>query len=163
MILKASSVVGRLSLLRQGPRAGCSFNQAARKVNFHTTPTRFTAKQPLQTYQTFHPPWLYNKVAIVTGASSGLGRAIALQYASHGTRLVVCADLQPSPRSEEDETISGPTHEVIRSTYGDDKSIFVKTDVNNTQDVQNMVRSAVDNTGCVDMYVCVITENVKAY
>lgn len=42
---------------------------------------------------------LANKVAIVTGASSGLGRAIALAYAGHGTRLVVCADLQETPRS----------------------------------------------------------------
>ena len=43
-------------------------------------------------------PRLLNKVAIVTGASSGLDRAITLAYAQHGSRLVVCADLQPTSR-----------------------------------------------------------------
>lgn len=109
--------------------------------------------RPLHTYTTFHPPRLHEKVAIVTGASSGLGRAIALQYASHGTSLVVCADLQPTPCSNADESLSGATHDIITSLYGDNKAIFVRTDVNDTDDVKGVVRMAVEQAGSVDMYV----------
>lgn len=37
---------------------------------------------------------LQGRIAIVTGASSGLGRAMAVRYANEGAR-VVCADLVP--------------------------------------------------------------------
>lgn len=105
------------------------------------------------TYQTYHPPRLHDKVAIVTGASSGLGRAIALQYASHGTRLVVCADLKAEPRAGgvEEEMLS--THELINTTYGDGRAVFARADVNNTEQVTAMVQTAVEDGGRIDMCV----------
>jgi len=39
---------------------------------------------------------LQDKIAIITGSSTGLGRAIATAYAAQGA-FVVCADLQPTP------------------------------------------------------------------
>ena len=54
---------------------------------------------------------LQDKVAIVTGSSSGLGRAIALRYSSEGAK-VVCSDLSPAPRLQVDSE-SEPTHELI--------------------------------------------------
>lgn len=95
-------------------------------------------------------PRLLNKVAVVTGSSSGLGRAIALAFASHGTKLVVCSDLQPEPRKgSEGESIA--THEVIRQTYGEGKARFVKCDVGDSEEVKQVIRAAVEDGGRLDV------------
>lgn len=98
-----------------------------------------------------HPPRLENKIAIVTGSSSGLGRAISLAYASHGTRLVICADLQPDSTFHEAET--QPTHEIINEIYGPGKALFLRTDVTRSEDVKGAVDEAVRTAGRLDMWV----------
>ena len=95
---------------------------------------------------------LLNKTAIVTGSSSGLGRAIALLFAAQGTRRVICADLKPdSPADGVDEEQGVATHELISRRYGAEKAVFVKTDVGIGHDVGNCVREAVKSTGRLDM------------
>lgn len=65
------------------------------------------------------------KVAVVTGASSGNGRGIAMRLAAEGA-AVVCADLHPeSARADVDG--AEPTHAVIESPGG--KAIAVRCDV----------------------------------
>lgn len=91
---------------------------------------------------------LLNKVAIVTGASSGLGRAIALAYAREGA-LLVCADLQATSRSETAEESKTNTDELVRQTGG--KAIFVQTDVGNSASVEALVKAAVDEYGRLDV------------
>lgn len=76
---------------------------------------------------------LSQKVAIVTGSSSGLGRAIALAYAHEGA-AVVCADLNREARSEIPEEAGRCTDDAIRLEGG--QAIFVKTDVSLTRDVR---------------------------
>ena len=109
------------------------------------------ANRPLSTYTTFYPPRLQDKVAIITGSSSGLGRAIALAYASHGTKLVVCADLHPEPRDIEAEKDARPTHELVQQMYGPGKVIFVKMNVGHEDDVRGSVAEAVKAGTRLDM------------
>ena len=95
---------------------------------------------------------LQDKVCIVTGASSGLGRAVALAYASQGARLVVCADLKPTPKSEfEAEHAGTSTHEVIRQQYGGNKGLFVQTNVTNGSGVEALVQETVRIGGRLDV------------
>lgn len=90
---------------------------------------------------------LQDKVAIVTGSSSGLGRAIAIRYAQEGAK-VVCADLTPTARSQEESNIT--THDLIVRDGGQAK--FVKTDVGDAKQMENLVQVAVKEYGRVDMY-----------
>ncbi|MCJ1318622.1 hypothetical protein MMC15_003952 [Xylographa vitiligo] len=98
-------------------------------------------------------PRLYNKVALITGASSGLGRAIALAYASHGTKLVVCADLAPAARAEISSEAERSTHDLICELHGPDKAIFVKCDVTQASQVADAVAAAVSTGGRLDIMV----------
>ena len=90
---------------------------------------------------------LQEKVAIVTGASSGLGRAIAIRYAQEGAK-VVCADLTPTARSQEEAGIT--THDLIIQEGG--QAIFVQADVGDATQMENLVKKAVKVYGRLDMY-----------
>lgn len=97
---------------------------------------------------------LLNRVAVVTGSSSGLGRSIALLFATQGTRLIVCADLQPDPLAGGvDEEPATTTHDLICTRYGAKKALFVKTDVAVAQDVERCVGEAVRLGGKLDIIV----------
>ncbi|KAF2493093.1 putative 2-(R)-hydroxypropyl-CoM dehydrogenase [Lophium mytilinum] len=101
-----------------------------------------------------HPPRLDQKVALVTGSSSGIGRAIAIAYASHETKLVVCADVRPDAHGtastpEDKET----THELINKRYGEGKAVFVRCDVSEADSWQTAVAEAVDRGGRLDVLV----------
>lgn len=58
---------------------------------------------------------LANRIAIVTGSSSGLGKATALRFAAAGAR-VVCADLHDAGVAAE-----------IQEKYGVEAAVFVST------------------------------------
>lgn len=90
-----------------------------------------------------------DRVAIVTGASSGNGRAIALALASQGARLV-CSDLDPAVKSGGYEKSQTPTHELIAQNG---QAVFKKADVSAGADVRSLVELAVETYGRVDMYV----------
>ena len=83
---------------------------------------------------------LKGKVAIITGAASGIGQATALLFAKEGAKVVV-ADL--------DEAGGNEAVDQIRSDGGE--AMFVLTDVTAVADVQAMVKSTVDTYGKLDV------------
>ena len=92
---------------------------------------------------------LHEKVAIVTGSSSGMGRAIATAFSNEGARIV-CVDLRPEARPEIPEEATIPTHELLRKQGG--QAIFVRTDVSSESDFEAAVEAAVKEFGRLDMY-----------
>ncbi len=88
---------------------------------------------------------LEGRVAAVTGAASGIGRAIATTLAEHGADTVV-ADIREQPRS------SGvPTHEKIRLDT-ESSAEFVKCDVTNQSNLERVVEVA-ETFGPIDIMV----------
>lgn len=83
---------------------------------------------------------LHGKIAIITGASSGMGRAIALRFARAGAR-VIAADLSETPREGGASTVE--TINAIRPGAG----IFVRCDVARLQDLQEAIDVAEKNGG----------------
>ena len=97
---------------------------------------------------------LEGKVALVTGSSSGNGRAIALRYAREGAK-VVCADLTPDAVAGSWEE-STPTHELLDGA-------FVACDVADGAQVANAVATAVDAFGGLDIAVANAGISPKAH
>jgi NAD(P)-dependent dehydrogenase (short-subunit alcohol dehydrogenase family) len=82
---------------------------------------------------------LTGKVALVTGASAGIGRAAALRFAQEGARVVVAAR-----RAEEGEE----TARLVRDAGGE--ALFVRTDVSQGGEVQALVEHCVERYGRLD-------------
>ncbi|KAL8668837.1 MAG: hypothetical protein Q9168_006551, partial [Polycauliona sp. 1 TL-2023] len=97
---------------------------------------------------------LANRCTIITGASSGLGRAIALAFAANGAGPIICTDLRPDPRGEWGVDEPGvPTHDLINKRYGEGKAEFVKADATVGEEVEGVVKRAVECGGRLDVIV----------
>lgn len=82
------------------------------------------------------------RVALVTGSASGIGKAIALKLAEQGAKVVV-NDIQ---QEKIDETVSE-----IREAGGE--AIGIKSDVTNKADIQSMFTNVLDTYGKFDILV----------
>ena len=79
---------------------------------------------------------LENKVAIITGAGSGIGKAMSLLYAAEGAKIVV---------SDIDEKGGNETVSQIKTKGGE--AFFVKADTSKPEDNKNVVGQAVKQFG----------------
>ena len=91
---------------------------------------------------------LKDKIAIITGSSSGIGRAIALAYAKEGA-FIACADLRTNPHRGDPGDTEFATHDLITEHGG--RSIFVKTDVSVSSQMKELVEKTVEAFGRVDV------------
>ena len=82
------------------------------------------------------------KVAIVTGAARGIGRAIAVRFAQEGARVAV-VDLREAEGRE--------TAHLIEAEGG--QALFIKTDVSDSSQVQTMVETVLAHWGTIDILV----------
>ena len=80
-----------------------------------------------------------NKVAIVTGGSSGIGKKTSIKFAAEGAKVIV-ADFQ---KDEGEKTVS-----LIEEAGGE--AFFIATDASQEKDTQKMVELAVDKYGKLD-------------
>jgi NAD(P)-dependent dehydrogenase (short-subunit alcohol dehydrogenase family) len=97
------------------------------------------------------PGRLTNKIAVITGSSSGIGRATALAFASEGAHLV-CSDIREDFRSEyRTDELSGTTVQEAERLGA--KAIYQKCDTTSSSDVENLIKKAVETYGRVDIMV----------
>lgn len=88
---------------------------------------------------------LKGKTVVVTGAASGIGRAIAISAAKHGAKAVVVSDIVEAPREG-----GTPTTQQIEALGT--PSLFVRTDVSKREDNDHLVAAA-EQFGGVDVMV----------
>jgi NAD(P)-dependent dehydrogenase (short-subunit alcohol dehydrogenase family) len=82
---------------------------------------------------------LTGKVALITGGSSGIGRATALAFAEQGARVALASRRQ------------GPGEEVAQAIReGGGEAIWIQTDVTQAAQVEAMVRAVIDAYGRLD-------------
>ena len=96
---------------------------------------------------------LTGKVAIITGSSRGIGKAIAERLAEHGARVVI------SSRK------AGPCDEVaaeINAKYGDGRAIAVPANIASKEDLQRLVDETNAAFGRIDILVCNAATNPYA-
>jgi len=89
---------------------------------------------------------LSDKVAFITGGSSGIGRAAALRFAEEGAAVVIAS------RREIPHEGGLPTHELIRAAGG--KAEFMAVDVTDGASVEGALSQAIDRMGGLHAVVC---------
>jgi 3-oxoacyl-[acyl-carrier protein] reductase len=86
---------------------------------------------------------LSGKVALITGSVRGIGKAIALELANHGAKIVINDIL---PKNEIDKTL-----EEIRKN--DDQAIGIRADITIFKEVESMVKEIINKFGKIDILV----------
>jgi citronellol/citronellal dehydrogenase len=92
---------------------------------------------------------LAGKVAIITGASRGIGRILALTFAREGARVVIAAKSEA-----ETKRLPGTIYSVAREVEAlGGEALPVRVDVRNAEDIEAMVAQTVQQFGRVDILV----------
>ncbi len=81
---------------------------------------------------------LKDKIAIITGAGSGIGKGIANKFSENNAKIVIADFNEENGKLAEKE---------IKN------SIFIKTDVSNEESVKNMVNETINKFGKIDILV----------
>jgi NAD(P)-dependent dehydrogenase (short-subunit alcohol dehydrogenase family) len=93
---------------------------------------------------------LQGKVAVVTGSSRGIGRAIAEAFAEHGAQVVISSRKGPAC----EEVANG-----INARFGAGRAIAVPASISSKNDLGNLVEQANAAFGRIDVLVCNAASN----
>jgi len=93
---------------------------------------------------------LEGKVAIITGASRGIGEAVAIGFAREGANVAIAARTSEKLASG----LPGTIHEVVQKVQSaGGEAIAVQTDITSESQVQAMVQSVLERWGRIDILV----------
>jgi citronellol/citronellal dehydrogenase len=92
---------------------------------------------------------LKNKTIIITGASRGIGREVALACAAEGANVVIAAKSdQPHPK------LDGTIHSVVKEVEeAGGRGLAVKVDVRSEEDIDNLIAKTVATFGGIDAII----------
>ena len=93
---------------------------------------------------------LSGKVAIITGSSRGIGRAIAERLAEHGAKVVVS-----SRKAEACKEVA----DAINKKHGKDRAIVVPANISSKDELKNLVEETNRKFGQIDILVCNAASN----
>ena len=94
-------------------------------------------------------PDLKGRVAIVTGASRGIGKALALRLAKEGAAVVIAAKSEQSS-----DKLPGSIHDTAKEIEAaGGRALAVQCDVRNEDAIRNVVERAVSELGRIDILV----------
>jgi NAD(P)-dependent dehydrogenase (short-subunit alcohol dehydrogenase family) len=93
---------------------------------------------------------LEGQVAIITGSSRGIGRAIALRMAEHGAKVVV---------SSRKVAACEEVVKTIQDKYGKDRAIAIAANISSKDDLANLVAETQRHWGQVNVLVCNAASN----
>jgi NAD(P)-dependent dehydrogenase (short-subunit alcohol dehydrogenase family) len=93
---------------------------------------------------------LAGKVAIVTGSSRGIGRAIAERMAEHGARVVI-SSRKPEPCAE--------VRDAINAAHGEGSAISIPANISSKDELRHLVDETTRRLGRVDIVVCNAASN----
>ena len=90
-----------------------------------------------------------NRTILITGASRGIGKAMAIRLAKEGAQIVIAAK-----SVDEDPRLGGTIYSAaaeVEAAGG--KALAVQVDIRNEEQIQNMVQQAVDKFGGIDVVI----------
>ena len=93
---------------------------------------------------------LTGKVAIVTGSSRGIGRAIAEEYAAHGARVVIS-----SRKQDACEEVAA----AINAQHGEGRAIAIAASISRKEDLEALIAGTRAAFGQIDVLVCNAASN----
>ncbi len=93
---------------------------------------------------------LTGKVAVVTGSSRGIGRAIAERFAEHGAKVVIS-----SRKAEACEAVVA----AIDAKYGAGRAIAIPANISSKEDLKHLAEAAAAEFGAIDILVCNAASN----
>ncbi|MFL6354304.1 MAG: glucose 1-dehydrogenase [Bryobacteraceae bacterium] len=94
-------------------------------------------------------PKLLGKNALITGASSGIGEAIAIRFAEEGADVAI----NYNSGAERAEAVKGKVHKAGVSVTPSYKAVTVQADVSNEEQVKRMFSQAIDALGSIDILI----------